>query len=271
MHRSEKIDETTKSTKVGGSILTENVLERLKIMGKVRNVRSEERSEVFVTDRIKSLIGDRKGITISKIEKNSKSPSEQISSLTTMRNEPVLNVNKIFVSLKEESKSPAMRRDVNVIDRNKILSVFNKTRALIREKCSGNQSDLFKKTISDTKKLYMLVDGQHGKKFIVKPRFFAFRKIVKNIKSVKLPTKNWQVKLGLSETNKVIQVTCTDTAKNRNVQLSCFKSGYELIFNGKLLKLLGAPDVVDSLQDLSILLNIVNNIRNDDPILELKN
>lgn len=126
------------------------------------------------------------------------------------------------------------------------------------------------KEVKGVRRTYVLAEPPVEKAAAVKPRFFSFKRIVKNIRSVRLPNKSWQVKLGLSESNKVIQVTCTDVVKKRNVQLSCFKSGYELIFDGKHFTLVGAPEVVDSLQDLSVLLNIVNNIGMDDPVLECK-
>lgn len=97
----------------------------------------------------------------------------------------------------------------------------------------------------------------------------SFEDLHKNVRAVKLPTKNWKIKMFMTENKKPLKIVFTNKDENeRCVSFSYCSEGFVITFSGYTVSLLGAPKFVTSVDDISILLSIVDKISVIDPVLE---
>lgn len=95
-----------------------------------------------------------------------------------------------------------------------------------------------------------------------------FQRLVRMVQQVTLPSAEWKIKLIL-QYKQVARVCFTNKAKcERCIHFSRSTYNYEVTFGGVKVTLLGAPQILSSLYQLNILLNIVHHIADNDPILE---
>lgn len=107
---------------------------------------------------------------------------------------------------------------------------------------------------------------------------FGFQTIVTDIKSVNLPSELWSAHV--SVTSKRSQVCFTRVVQNKSnaIPVECDRSvkfngtvKYLVRINNRDVALIAAPPAVNSLRDIEVLLNIVNDIPQNDPVLEYFN
>lgn len=97
----------------------------------------------------------------------------------------------------------------------------------------------------------------------------SFETLHKNVRAVKLPSKNWKIKMFLTEKKKPLKIVFTNKDENeRCVSFSYCSEDFVITFSGYTVNLLGAPKRVSSVDDISILLSIIDKVSVIDPILE---
>ncbi|KAB0799161.1 hypothetical protein PPYR_07041 [Photinus pyralis] len=96
-----------------------------------------------------------------------------------------------------------------------------------------------------------------------------FNKLVRTLKSVKLPAANWKIRIVVSRSQTITEVTFTNKEVNeRCVKFSRFFTGYVITFGKSVVKLIGAPNKILSYNDVTALLDIVHNLSLSDPVLQ---
>lgn len=132
-----------------------------------------------------------------------------------------------------------------------------------------------KSTLIDTKRKeeirYCLIDGEGVSYRTKSPKTsdVDFNKLVRTLKSVKLPASNWKIRIVVSRQQTITEVTFTNKEVNeRCVKFSRVFTGYVITFGKSVVKLVGAPNKISSFNDVTILLDIIHNLSLSDPILQ---
>lgn len=98
-----------------------------------------------------------------------------------------------------------------------------------------------------------------------------FQRLLRMIQQVTLPSTEWKIKIVLRQ-QMVARIAFSNKGKcERCVHFYRNKYNYDITFGKEKVILLGAPQIVSSLHHLSILLDIVHHIADNDPVLEYCN
>lgn len=118
----------------------------------------------------------------------------------------------------------------------------------------------------------VLVNDQGRTGGSAKPDTYSFSRLVKELKSIVLPAPNWRIRIVVSKEQSISEITFTNKqATERCVKFTKVSVNYKIMFGQKIIVLLGAPPAIHAAADVSILLSIVDNISEDDPIIECIN
>lgn len=122
----------------------------------------------------------------------------------------------------------------------------------------------------DTTRYYLVEsEGVSNRTKTSKANNVDFNKLVRTLKSVKLPAANWKIRIVVSRTQTITEVTFTNKEVNeRCVKFSRFFTGYVLTFGKSVVQLIGAPNKITSYEDVTTLLDIVHNLALSDPVLQ---
>ncbi|GLV27158.1 uncharacterized protein CBL_21190, partial [Carabus blaptoides fortunei] len=104
---------------------------------------------------------------------------------------------------------------------------------------------------------------------------FSFQTIVSDIKTVALPSDLWSAHVSVTAKKSQVCFTRVVQAISNTVPVECDRSvkfngsvNYLVRINNRDVELLAAPPTVNSIRDVEILLDIVNDIGINDPVLE---
>lgn len=107
---------------------------------------------------------------------------------------------------------------------------------------------------------------------------FGFQTIVSDIKTVALPSDLWSAHVSVTAKKSQVCFTRVVQAISNTVPVECDRSvkfngsvNYLVRINNRDVELLAAPPTVTSIRDVEILLDIVNDIGLNDPVLEYLN
>ncbi|GLV33002.1 uncharacterized protein CBL_10349 [Carabus blaptoides fortunei] len=107
---------------------------------------------------------------------------------------------------------------------------------------------------------------------------FSFQTIVSDIKTVALPSDLWSAHVSVTAKKSQVCFTRVVQAISNTVPVECDRSvkfngsvNYLVRINNRDVELLAAPPTVNSIRDVEILLDIVNDIGINDPVLEYLN
>ncbi|KAK5643641.1 hypothetical protein RI129_007486 [Pyrocoelia pectoralis] len=122
----------------------------------------------------------------------------------------------------------------------------------------------------DTSRYYLVEsEGVSNRTKTSKTNSVDFNKLVRTLKSVKLPAANWKIRIVVSRSQTITEVTFTNKEVNeRCVKFSRFFTGYVLTFGKSVVQLIGAPNKITSYEDVTTLLDIVHNLALSDPVLQ---
>ncbi|KAF5302937.1 hypothetical protein FQA39_LY02117 [Lamprigera yunnana] len=112
-------------------------------------------------------------------------------------------------------------------------------------------------------------DGASNRTKPTKATDVDFNKLVRTLKSVKLPASNWKIRIVVSRQQTITEVTFTNKeVHERCVKFSRIFTGYVISFGNSIVKLLGAPSKISSYTDVTILLDIIHHLSLNDPLIE---
>ncbi|KAF5284991.1 hypothetical protein FQR65_LT02302 [Abscondita terminalis] len=135
-----------------------------------------------------------------------------------------------------------------------------------RKKINNHAVRKYTRTPNEKKRKEFLIN-LNKKKML--PSDVDFNKLVRTLKSVKLPASNWKIRIVVSRQQTITEVTFTNKEVNeRCVKFSRVFTGYVITFGKSVVKLIGAPNKISSFNDVTILLDIIHNLSLDDPILQ---
>lgn len=105
-------------------------------------------------------------------------------------------------------------------------------------------------------------------KILTEGRFnYKFQKLVTDVKNMNLPSVRWKIKVIIRQ-NKISAITFTNKQElERSVTFASEKDKYKLLIDNKSAYLLGSPETIDSPEDIEILLEILEQLDSDSPII----
>lgn len=129
---------------------------------------------------------------------------------------------------------------------------------------------LFNLEFIDTDTRYRLVTKPFRPPFNAQLLQYDFDKLVNDIKCIRLPTKEWKIKV-FKRRSQVTSISFSNyMLPERSVTFEYNLKQFNLIIDGRIAVLLGAPNHINSKYDLEILLKIVNNIKSNNEMLYYK-
>lgn len=103
---------------------------------------------------------------------------------------------------------------------------------------------------------------------------FGFHSIVSDINSITLPSDLWSAHVSVTSKRSQVCFTRIVQAVSDSVPVECDRSvkfiggkNFYIKMNNRLVELVGAPKTVESLKDVEVLLEIVNELNINDPVL----
>lgn len=99
---------------------------------------------------------------------------------------------------------------------------------------------------------------------------YDFNILVKDVKTMKLPSPEWRIKIMIKK-QAITGIVFTDKKESeRSVTFSSKLDTYKISIDKKTVILLGSPPTINSIQDVESLLEIMEHISSDDPMLLYK-
>ncbi|CAH0560329.1 unnamed protein product [Brassicogethes aeneus] len=99
---------------------------------------------------------------------------------------------------------------------------------------------------------------------------YDFNKLVKDVKTMKLPAPEWRIKIMVKK-KAITGIVFTDKKElERCVTFSLKSANYKIMIDNKPVLLMGAPITINSVAELEVLLDIVASIPCDDQMLMYK-
>lgn len=142
-----------------------------------------------------------------------------------------------------------------------------------RNKKSQPTKQIVQKTEATQEYVYytlLMYDIQETNQTTTKTRI-RFEKLLKLVQEIKLPSPQWKIKVVVKQ-HTIGHIAFSNKAKcERCVHFYRHTGEYQITFGGIKVVLIGIPQVLSTLYQLNILLDIVHNICENDPILEYSN
>lgn len=167
-----------------------------------------------------------------------------------------------------------IRSDSDMLQRlntqlNKDTKTFIKVKRIVHASTKTEATPHLKDNMTTKSKESSIVSKTNKQPELNSINSISFEELHKNVRAVKLPTKNWKIKMFMTEKKKPLKIVFTNKEENeRCVSFSYCSHDFVITFSGYTVNLIGAPRIVESVDDISILLSIVNKISVIDPILE---
>lgn len=96
---------------------------------------------------------------------------------------------------------------------------------------------------------------------------FKFEKLITDVKNIKLPSDMWKIKVIIKQ-NKISAITFTNKQElERSVTFSLRTDRYKLLINNKVSHLLASPETIDTSEDIEVLLEIIEHLDAESPII----
>lgn len=96
---------------------------------------------------------------------------------------------------------------------------------------------------------------------------YKFQKLVTDVKNMNLPTVTWKIKVIIRQ-NKISAISFTNKQTlERSVTFASETERYRIVIDNKSALLLGSPKTIDSPEDIEILLDILENIDANSPVI----
>lgn len=156
---------------------------------------------------------------------------------------------------------------------NNNISKKHKKSKLVRNVDENNVQNVEStKLIEEDDVIYILLMSDNSVRNLeVSKTTIEFQRLLRLIQEVTLPSAEWKIKLILRQQS-ITRIAFSNKAKcERCVHFYRNTYNYQITFGGVKVVLLGAPQIISSLYHLSILLSIVHNISDSDPVLEYCN
>lgn len=214
--------------------------------------------------------------------------SPNLEDVVVVKDQNLSSLETTDVNTEENNKKP--KPDITLQQINEVKdSSTDKIQKSVEKDCSNNtntlKSNILENANSDfTENLsnisennlklkdisYVLVDNEVipeiSKGYLVD---VDFNKLVRSLKSIKLPAGNWKIRIVVSRQQTITEVTFTNKeAFERCVKFSRYNTGYIVTFGKSVVNLLGVPPNISSFNDVTVLLDIIHNLKTDDPVLE---
>ncbi|XP_018327384.1 uncharacterized protein LOC108738456 isoform X2 [Agrilus planipennis] len=142
--------------------------------------------------------------------------------------------------------------------------------AELEEEKASKSNTVNGNVIVDDGCFYTLVcrTGRPGRKRILKNNL-GFEKLMHQLKLIRLPAPNWKIKIFVTRDQQISEITFANKLPNeRCVKFSRSSITYVITFNSQVVTLVGAPSSIDSPSDITRLLEILNTLDDDDPLIE---
>jgi len=203
---------------------------------------------------------------IKVVDKEYKQPLKKIEAVTSDSVTPQKKPKVKYGENGVEKPAAAKQPDVVAVKQSDVVKVTHNT---LKNKTKVNGSNQPIKQKRNVR--YVLIECNSSPHRTKVPKFsdVDFNKLVRSLKSVKLPAANWKIRIVVSRQQTITEVTFTNKEVNeRCVKFSRVFTGYVITFGKSVVKLLGAPSKISSFNDVTVLLDIIHNVSSNDPVLE---
>lgn len=152
-------------------------------------------------------------------------------------------------------------RELEPLHRFPALKTYNR-----KPKRNGNICD----TKTDNyETIYHLQVSDSSKNNVLKSEInINFTNLLREIQKVSLPSSEWKIKIILYNQQISQIVFSNKSSPERCVNIYRNSKYYDVTFDKTFVVLLGSPRCIESLSDLSVLLQIVHALQEDDPVLQ---
>lgn len=114
---------------------------------------------------------------------------------------------------------------------------------------------------------YYWLDIPRPKPFETRTLAYSFDSLVKDVRHMKLPNLEWKIKIMVHK-QEIVSVSIMKKGDiERSVNVFSKNLTFELVIGSRKVLLLGSPVTINSIKDLEVLLDILNEIPSDSSLL----